>query len=795
VAVRGAVAARGYAFWGGGWLAVAGAGLRLEIREFTDLTRWRWVLADDGGTFLSGHEVRLDPKSWQFEAFRDLQDYLSWHVAPDRRSIDEARIVSEVGEWIAAQVLGPVAGELVRRARRRHVTVQVIVPDAASELLVAPLELAYVGGKPLAVQDVTLVMQTGSAEADEPDAEEPANRERLRVLGLFSLPEGGQPLNLRRERQTLVTLVRGIAAAGKAADVRVLQYGVTRDLLRDVLAEAEGWDLIHISGHGAPGELLLETADGKPDRVSAATLADLLMVAREHVQLITVAACWSAARTVAEQRHLLGLPVRDDRGDGSAERAAVDGGGAGAGGVAYGTLATELSRRLGCAVLAMRYPVDDDFAIALTGTLYDRLLAKGQPLPNAVGMTLRELSSPPSEAPGQAAPEAPANGQSFPALSVATPALFGGTAVGLSLAAPERVGPADYDTVRLKLPGFPPQPERFVGRTAVMARSSATLALRSGIPGVLLHGMPGGGKTACALELAYGHEDAFDRLVWYKAPDEDMAIDGALTDLAFILEQELPGFQMLDVLVSDAQLTAFLPRLTELVEQRRTLIVIDNAESLISEGGEWRDGRWGQVIGALTAHRGLGRLILTSRRVPVGLTGLRVEAVDALSADEALLLARELPHLKALIYDELPGLDPEDSRRLALGVLNVAQGHPKLLELANGQAAHPDQLAKLVEAGDQAWREQGGLPDGFFATGETTASASAPASPAGQPGAPASETDSPPDGKAATAADYWHVLGAWTRSVADTLAPGERDLFWFVCCPGPADRGRGADRR
>jgi DNA helicase TIP49 (TBP-interacting protein) len=36
--------------------------------------------------------------------------------------------------------------------------------------------------------------------------------------------------------------------------------------------------------------------------------------------------------------------------------------------------------------------------------------------------------------------------------------------------------------------------------------------------GVLLHGMPGGGKTACALELAYTHEHAFDRLVWYKAP-------------------------------------------------------------------------------------------------------------------------------------------------------------------------------------------------------------------------------------------------------------------------------------
>ena len=36
----------------------------------------------------------------------------------------------------------------------------------------------------------------------------------------------------------------------------------------------------------------------------------------------------------------------------------------------------------------MRYPVDDDFAIALTGKLYELLADKGQPLPRAVGIAL-----------------------------------------------------------------------------------------------------------------------------------------------------------------------------------------------------------------------------------------------------------------------------------------------------------------------------------------------------------------------------------------------------------------------
>jgi CHAT domain len=564
------------------------AELRLEVREFRNLTGWRWVLTDAAGVFVADHDVNLDPACWQYEAFADLLGYLSWHVAPDSRGDGEAAAVAEIGAWIGKQVLGPIAGVL---AAARPATVRVVVPEDARALLFRPLELAHANGRPLAVQDVTLVMEQGPGQSRATGGVPDGGR--LRVLGLFSLPEGGQTLNLRRERYSLVRLIRSIAAGGKAADVRVLQYGVTRTRLREVLEEDEGWDIIHISGHGAPGELLFEDTAGRPDRVSAGQLADMLDLARERVKLVTVAACWSAALTAVEQRRLLGLPLPDARADARGERLAEDG-------FAAGALATELTSRLGCAVLAMRYPVDDDFAIALTGKLYELLADKGQQLPRAVGMTLRRL----------------ADDRSWPALSMATPALFGGRAVGLRLAAPERSGPEQYDPVRLKMAGFPEQPARFVGRTGVMTRASAALAIGSGMPGVLLHGMPGGGKTACALELAYTHEHAFDRLVWHKAPDEGMDIKGALTDFAFTLERNLPGFQMAHLLADPAKLKAFLPSLTELVEQRRLLLVIDNIESLLTNGGHWRDDQWGQVIAALCAHTGYGRLILTSRRLP-----------------------------------------------------------------------------------------------------------------------------------------------------------------------------------
>jgi hypothetical protein len=146
----------------------------------------------------------------------------------------------------------------------------------------------------------------------------------------------------------------------------------------------------------------------------------------------------------------------------------------------------------------MRYPVDDEFAIELTGTLYDLLVRHGQQLPRALATTLKRLAD-------KTAQRGP---NPVSALSLVTPTLYGGSAVGLSLAAPQRSAPASYDTSRLKLASFPRSPDCFVGRTGVMARASAALASRSGIPGILLHGMPGGGKTACSLELAYGHAAA-----------------------------------------------------------------------------------------------------------------------------------------------------------------------------------------------------------------------------------------------------------------------------------------------
>ena len=51
-------------------------------------------------------------------------------------------------------------------------------------------------------------------------------------------------------------------------------------------------------------------------------------------------------------------------------------------------MAAALVDRLDCAVLAMRYPVVDDFAIALAGSFYNLVLGKGQPVARALALTL-----------------------------------------------------------------------------------------------------------------------------------------------------------------------------------------------------------------------------------------------------------------------------------------------------------------------------------------------------------------------------------------------------------------------
>ncbi|SCE98256.1 CHAT domain-containing protein [Micromonospora purpureochromogenes] len=685
-------------------------GLLLEAVDVLDRWRWRWLLTDEAtGAVLADHTVVLRPDSVEVEAFDDLYRHLRWNAELDRRVASEAELVEQLGAWIGRVVLGEAIGRAIVDAS--PVTVRVVVPDRLGFLAVRPLELAHVDGVALARRgDVSLVFDIGPGSAGKAPV-----GGRLRMLAVFSLPSQTTALALRRERYGLTRLVRTLAARrGRAVELEVLQYGVTRQVLAQRMTAAGGPDVLHLSGHGGAGVIALEHRDGSEDQVNTEELLGLLRPGRGRVKLAVMSACQSAAATTAETLRWLRL---DEAAEAAQEQADAEST-AIAGLRPVMGVARQVAQQLGCAVIAMRYPVVDDFAVALADELYRGLFEWDLPVDAAVRRAV------PAAAGEQAS-------LARPAVSIATPVLLGASAAGMLLTPP--AGPVVADPARTLMAGFPSEPVRFVGRVGAMARGSGALAPDGGRSAVLFHGMAGAGKTACALELAYRHQNAFSGLAFWKAPERSDEFPTALTSLAWSLEAQLEhlDFTMLDAVAAPEAFDRFLPRLTEVLEQTGLLLVFDNLETLLTEAGGWRDPRWGRLVAAMSAHDGLSRVVLTSRIVPNGLdTRVLVEPVHALSRDETVLLARELPHLRALLHaDPSPTRQPDTviaaDRDQVRAVLNLVQGHPKLLELADAAAADPQALARHLhttgtsDAGLTAFFTAGYSsldPDGFLAT-------------------------------------------------------------------------------
>ena len=518
-----------------------------------------------------------------------------------------------------------------------------------------------------------------------------------------------------------------------------MQYGVTRRRLAEIADSGDGWDVLQLWGHGGPGVFVLEHADGTPDPVDTTELVKLLRPLKQRLKLAVVSACESAASTTAQTLRLIGL------GDRAAlleqEQVATSPGVMG--------VARALLTELDCAVVGMRYPVTDEFAIAFGNAFYEQLLRHRQPVERAVARASARA------------------GGATPSVSLVTPGVFGAPAAGLRLAVPD--GEPVLDPGKVRMERFPAEPERFVGRAGPMAAASAALARGSGRTAVVLHGMAGAGKTACALELAYRYHDSFAAAAFWQAPTRDEEFGGALASLAVALEAQLGryGLTMTGHIGTTAALAAYLPQLEQVMRNSGVLLVLDNLETLLTPDGTWRDPRWEPLIAALAGHRGESRLVMTSRIPPAVLgPGVLVLPVHALSLAESATLARELPNLRALLHLDAsadPGLvqadaDVNGDRERVRRVLWVVQGHPKLLELADAAAADPVRLDVQLAAAETAAIGQG--LDAFFRDGT-----------------------SPLDSD-----QFLRVLSGWTVRALAVLPEAARLMTEFVACLEDADR-------
>jgi hypothetical protein len=176
--------------------------LVLVADEVKDPWHWFWRLKDERGTLLAHHEVSLDRTDWRAQAFTDLYRYVRQHADPGRRSHSTAELLGQVGAWAGEHVLGAVGPAIVEQGTPVTVRVELPADQALADgLQYLPLELAHVQGKPLALQDVSLVFEVCPAGAAPRDKDPTVKR--LRMLAVFSLPTGAGALNLRQERYTL----------------------------------------------------------------------------------------------------------------------------------------------------------------------------------------------------------------------------------------------------------------------------------------------------------------------------------------------------------------------------------------------------------------------------------------------------------------------------------------------------------------------------------------------------------------------------------------------------------------
>src|SRR5258708_6530177 len=98
-------------------------------------------------------------------------------------------------------------------------------------------------------------------------------RGSIRVLLVLANPKGTSPLRLQEEERAIREAI-SLSKARETIYLHALPAATVDDLRRALLAEE--YDILHFSGHGGPGTLSFETADGSQINSPLGALADLL---------------------------------------------------------------------------------------------------------------------------------------------------------------------------------------------------------------------------------------------------------------------------------------------------------------------------------------------------------------------------------------------------------------------------------------------------------------------------------------------------------------------------------------
>lgn len=485
----------------------------------------------------------------------------------------------------------------------------------------------------------------------------------LRILVAIASPESqlesGELLNYEAELARILASVEPARRRGEA-HVRVLAQGSLTAISRALANEPEGFHVLHLSCHARPGELLLETAEGGEDRVSARRFLDEGVPAGVGLPMIVLSGCSTGIGT-----------GRDSAGE-----------------QAFGGVAQQLLDAGLPAVLAMQAPVSEPYATELVGELYAFLATADVPDPLAALSAARRTVE-------RRRQQIVEGGLQRMHAEWATPALW---LSGLRLplfSRRESFGPvtgigkpvlADGIVVR--------QDGEFIGRRRELRL--AQLSLEGERAGVVIHGIGGVGKSTFAAELISRQQEDVLVISLHGRLSVDALFDVVGARLSLLLPNGDEARGVADVLRrADIEWADRWRALSELLSAVPMIVLLDDFEdNLLGDDATWaiRDPELAELLSRWARRPGLSKLLVTSRYPFELLDGahdsLRFLHLGPLSAAETAKLVWQLPGLDSL--------SDEDRKRAYRDV----GGHPRTLEsldalLRGGQARFSDVAERL----------------------------------------------------------------------------------------------------
>ena len=750
---------------------------QLDITTDRDQGVIRLNLRDPHGTHCGHNLVTLHdlrPSDWEalFDLRRYVARYRGTQILPGQAEPATAlQLLDHLGALLGQRILGPeIFGKLAASDQRR--TLLVHLPTVSEDPLAAafarvPWEIARSapGEKPLMERSLvvrSITERTTARDDNVAVAAEAvtAGQSPLRVLVVFAETPGSRPLAMRRERQDLLDLFERAILPDRNIVIDTLCHGVTRTLLRQQITRAQGYHVVHWSGHGRHNRLELLGDDGQRELIQGEELVELFRDAGGFIpQLVFLSACLSGAfvdiRSWAQLRAAMHREARSNEGaagdPGQADNAA-SGLEAGATRDRAGLLAGDSDRPLddileqpdgytGTAlellrcgvpqVVAMRYSVGDSYARELALAFYRHLFTDADEpgTDSALALARSDLARGRSPGrPGQRSPD-----PRFSPVDHANPLMFG-QAGSIPTPSDEEsdqldrwhprplpllAGKRDLDARRL-----------FVGRSRELTRLHRewlpTPSARDHGPGVaVIQGLGGLGKTCIASELIHLWHPAFRWVLAFQARPHAIDPDAFYRHIDVQLAQhstaystrckKRPGERVYLETGGDLGGSERHDRMRSnlLIALRREaiLLVIDNFETHLERieradgsGHGCKNPEWDRLLAALAENlmdsRFRSRLLITSRLRPAALAG----PGDGSPEGEACLWLPlgPLPTGEAMLFlrnhRKLSELlhGDKEDRRLLERLLRISRGHPLILDRLGALADDREALGRAL---------------------------------------------------------------------------------------------------